>query len=251
MSRIAAAPRWRSLLAPSLATFVALAILVALGLWQLDRKAWKDGLAQAIAARAFGEPGTIHPEASWSGWRAADDEFRRVRVTGRFLHHLEAPVHGLMPSEPRGAVQGYYLFTPLQLADGPVLIVNRGFVPSELRDPGARASGQVPGEVTVTGLVRAPERRGWFVPENDPTRNRWFLRNPAAIAHAHGLDRVAPFYIDADATPVPGGWPKGGQTRLTLPNNHLQYALTWFGIAVTLIGVFAVFAARRLRGAPA
>jgi surfeit locus 1 family protein len=137
------------------------------------------------------------------------------------------------------------------MADGAIVVINRGFVPIELRDPATRAAGQVAGEVTVTGLVRAPERRGWFVPENEPAQNRWFLRDPAAIAAAHGLARVAPFYVDADGTENPGGWPRGGQTRLALPNNHLQYALTWFGLALTLVGVFAAWSLRRLRGEPA
>jgi surfeit locus 1 family protein len=245
-----AAARWRTLVGPSIVTSVALAILVALGVWQLERRAWKDGLSQTIAARAYGEPGGIAPEASWADWRASVDEFRRVQIKGRFLHQFEAPVHGLMPGQ-RGSSQGYYLFTPLEMADGALVVVNRGFVPIELRDPALRPAGQVAGDVTVTGLVRAPERQGWFVPENDPAQNRWFLRDPAAIAAAHDLARVAPFYIDADATENPGGWPRGGQTRLALPNNHLQYALTWFGLALTLVGVFAAWSLRRLRGEPA
>jgi surfeit locus 1 family protein len=130
-------------------------------------------------------------------------------------------------------------------------MINRGFVPLDLRRAAHRKQGQVEGEVTITGLVRAPEKRGWFVPDNDPAQNRWFVRDPAAMANANGLERVAPFYVEADATPNPGGWPKGGQTRLTLPNNHLQYAITWFGIALTLVGVFGAWAARRLKSEPA
>jgi surfeit locus 1 family protein len=101
--------------------------------------------------------------------------------------------------------------------------------------------------VTVAGLVRAPETRGRFVPENDPEKNQWFWRDLAGIARAKNLDRVAPFLIDAEATPTAGEWPKGGQTRLALPNDHLAYAVTWFGLAGTLVGVFAVFAWRRAR----
>jgi len=94
--------------------------------------------------------------------------------------------------------------------------------------------------------VRAPEARNAFTPADDPARNLWFARDPQAIARLHRLERVAPFLIDADASPLPGGWPRGGQTLLNLPNNHLQYAVTWFGIALTLIGVFAAFAWRRV-----
>jgi surfeit locus 1 family protein len=121
-------------------------------------------------------------------------------------------------------------------------------VPTDLRDPARRPESQPQGEVTITGLVRAPEVRNSFTPDDDPARNQWFARDPQAIAAAHGLERVAPFLIDADASPNPGGWPRGGQTPLTLPNNHLQYAVTWFGIALTLIGVFAAFAWKRIKG---
>ena len=238
----------RSLVLPALASLVALAILLGLGTWQLQRKTWKEGLIAQIEARSYGEPGSIVPEAEWSAWRAEGDEFRKVRVTGTFLHPLETAVYGLAPGGQRGApVQGYYLITPLRLDNGAIVLVNRGFVPTELKDPAARPGNQPEGQATVTGLVRAPEARTAFTLADDPARNLWFARDPQAIAQFHRLDRVAPFLIDADATPQPGGWPRGGQTLLNLPNNHLQYAVTWFGIALTLIGVFAAFAWRRVR----
>ncbi|HEU6443282.1 MAG TPA: SURF1 family protein [Microvirga sp.] len=239
----------RSLILPGLVTLIALAILIGLGTWQLQRKAWKEGLIQQIETRAYGEPGSILPEAEWSGWRADQDEFRKVRVSGTFLHDLEAPVYGLAPGTRQGApLQGYYIITPLKLSTGAVVMVNRGIVPIELKDPATRPEGQLDGEVTVTGLVRAPEARNAFTPENDPAKNIWFTRDPQAFAEIRGLERVAPFLIDADATPNPGGWPRGGQTPLTLPNNHLQYALTWYGLALTLIGVFGAFAWKRIKG---
>lgn len=249
MSTAVLSPRWRTLLGPGLATLVALAVLVSLGVWQLQRKQWKDGLVAQIEARAHGEPAAVPPEAAWPRWLAEDDEFRRVHLTGRFLYDKEAPVHGLMSGQRGAPVQGYYLLTPLQQADGSIVIVNRGFVPTELRDPARRPDSEPPGEVTVTGLVRAPEGRTWFVPENDPARNDWFVRDTAGIARAGGLARAAPFLVDADATPNPGGWPKGGQTPVRLSNDHLQYALTWFGLALTLLGVFGTWAWGRVRGA--
>lgn len=240
----------RSLLGPAIATLVALAILLSLGVWQLQRRAWKDGLIAQIEARAHGAPGEIVPESAWASWRAAHDEFRRVRLAGIFLHDLEAPVHGLTAGSGGRAAQGYFVFTPLKRPDGSVVIVNRGFVPTDLRDPAARGPGQVTGEVVVTGLVRASEASRLFVPENDPFRNEWFTRDVGAMADAKGLSRVAPFIVDADATANPGGWPKGGQTRLSIPNDHLTYALTWFGLALTLLGVFGAWAWRHLRGEP-
>ena len=103
------------------------------------------------------------------------------------------------------------------------------------------------GTVTVTGLMREPEARNIFTPADDAAHNMWFTRDPAAIARVEGLDRAAPFTVDADVSAVPGGLPQGGETVLDIPNNHLSYALTWFGLALGLAGVFAVFAARRLR----
>jgi surfeit locus 1 family protein len=242
----AARSPWRSLLAPGLAALVALAILIGLGTWQLQRKVWKEDLIARIAAGIHGAPGEILPESGWGGWRAEADEFRRVRLTGTFLHDREALVHGLASAQPGVPAQGFYLFTPLRLESGATVIVNRGFVPTELRDPAARPQSQPTGEATVTGLVRAPQARAWFTPEDVPSQNRWFTRDPSSIAAAKDLDRTAPFYVEADAAPNPGGWPRGGQTRPDLPNSHLQYALTWYGLALALAGVFGAFAWRRL-----
>jgi surfeit locus 1 family protein len=247
VTRSASLQSGRSLVFPSLAALVAFAILIGLGTWQLQRKTWKDGLLAQIETRAHGEPGAIAPPSGWTTWRASEDEFRRVRVTGTFLHPHETPVYGLAPGQRGAPAQGYYLMTPLRLADGATVMVNRGFVPMELRDPTTRPESQPAGEVTVTGLVRAPEERNAFTPADDPARNTWFARDPQAIAKVRNLDRVAPFYVEADATPNPGGWPKGGLNKLDLPNNHLQYAVTWYGIALTLVGVFAAFAWGRIR----
>jgi surfeit locus 1 family protein len=235
------------LLGPGLAALVALAILVSLGMWQLERLTWKEALIARIAARVHAEPVALPSEAHWEEWRGDDGAFRRVRLSGMFLHDREVLVHGLMAAQRGAPVQGFYVFAPLRLADGASVFVNRGFVPTELKDPERRREGNRPGTVAVTGLVRTPEARSWFVPVNDAARSQWFVRDPGEMAHAQGLSRVAPFYVDADGSPNPGGWPKGGQTNLALPNNHRQYALTWFGLALTLTGVFAAWAWGRLR----
>lgn len=236
----------RSLVVPGIAFLVALGTLLSLGTWQLQRRAWKQDLVAKIEARAYGAPGAILPESEWPTWSPEAEEYRRVQVTGHFLHEHEVAVHGLMPSaQPGQPVQGYYLLTPLRLPDGSNVIVNRGFVPTQLRNPATRPQSRPEGEVTVTGLIRSPEKRGSFRPENDPARDVWFIRDPRQIAEAKKLTQVAPFLIDADATPNPGGWPKGGQTRLAMPNDHLGYALTWFGLALALIGMAAIVIRRR------
>jgi surfeit locus 1 family protein len=238
--------RVRGLLWPGAAAFVALAILLALGFWQLERKAWKEDLIARIAERAHGEPAALPAPATFDQWSARDDEFRRVRATGTFLHEFETPVHGLAPGLRGAPQQGYYLFTPLRLPSGAAVMVNRGFVPTGLRDPALRPGSQPAGEVTVTGLLRAPEQPTLFTPEDRPQEGQWFTRDPRRLASARGFS-VAPFYLEAEAG-KPGDWPQGGRFRLDLPNNHLGYAVTWFGIALTLVGVFTAFAWRRLRG---
>ncbi|UMY19016.1 SURF1 family protein [Methylobacterium organophilum] len=248
MSQQAAYPApapWRRLIAPGLATLVCLAILLGLGFWQLARKGEKEALIARIVERTRAAP---VPPPPFEAWDAKADEFRHVAAEGVLLNDRETLVHGLAPGDTPGrALQGYYVITPLQRADGSVILVNRGIVPTELKNPEDRKAGQIAGETRVSGMLRASEPRGLFVPAPDPARGEWFNRDIAGIAAARGLDRVAPYMIEADATANPGGWPRGGQLRVDLPNNHLQYAFTWFGIAACLVGVFSVFAARRLK----
>jgi len=235
----------RALLAPGLAALVCLAILLGLGVWQLDRKGQKEALIARILARSQVEPPGALPAAA--AWNPEADEFRRVRVTGTLLNDRETLVHGLAAgATPGRALQGFYVLTPMRLRDGGTVLINRGFVPTELKAPASRAAGQVSGETTITGILRGSEARTMFVPPPDPARNEWFNRDIAGISAALGLTDPLPYLVEADATANPGGWPKGGQLRVDLPNNHLQYAFTWFGIAACLVGVFGVFAWKRL-----
>ncbi len=248
-----AAPRaragaWRGLAAPALATLLMAAFLVGLGLWQLRRLAWKEGLVREIAERVTAAPVPLPPRADWAGLKVDDYAYRRIAATGTFDHAGE--VHVFRPlGEARGPFGGVgdLVLTPLHLDAGGTVIVNRGFVPADRVDPATRAPGQVEGGVTVTGLMREPETRNPFTPADDPARGQWFTRDPAAIAAWLHLEDTAPFTIDQDAGGAPGGLPQGGETVLSLPNDHLSYALTWFGLAVGLIGVFAAYAARRIR----
>jgi surfeit locus 1 family protein len=240
--------RSRALIVPGLCALAILAVLILLGVWQLQRLAWKEALIARVAARmqmSFAPPAPA--ENQWTKVNAVDDEYRRVRVTGTFRHDREALVYALL-SEPKGKFSGpgYWVLTPIKTAGGALLFVNRGFVPLDRKDPATRGKGQVAGVVTVTGLLRLPEGRSWFTPADDPARHLWQARDPAAIAKAYGLAHVAPFFIDADASPNPGGLPQGGETKLVFPNRHLEYAITWFGLAFALIAVFVVFARKQL-----
>ena len=237
------------MIAPGLAALIAIGILVGLGVWQIQRLAWKTKLLETIAARTTAAPMPLPPEAAWPDLKPAHYGYRHVALQGVFEHDKE--VHIFRPlAEARGATHGvgYLVLTPLRLASGAAVIVNRGFVPDEKLDPSTRMAGQVSGPVTVTGLMREPEGRNLFTPADEPDRGIWFTRDPAAIARYDHLDRAAPFSVDADASPIPGGLPQGGETVLDIPNNHLSYAMTWFGLALGLAGVFAVYAARILRG---
>ncbi len=244
MSAVAPRAAWRDLIAPGLASLIALAILLSLGTWQIERRTWKEDLIARIVRQTKAEP--VAPPGP-AAWDPARDEFRHVQVSGRFLNDRETLVHGLAAGETPGrALQGYYVLTPLRRADGSVVLVNRGFVPTELKAQSDRRDGLIEGSTTVTGILRASEPRGLFVPEADPARGEWFNRDVAGIAAARGVPEVAPYLIEADAVPGQTSWPRGGQLRVDLPNNHLQYAFTWFGLAACLIGVFSVFAWRRL-----
>jgi surfeit locus 1 family protein len=236
------------LVAASVATLVSLAILITLGTWQVQRMDWKAGLTQQIEARAYGEPGEILPEAQWANFSKDEQEYRRVRISGTFDHAREVQVNGLLATQTRGhPIQGFYVLTPLVLDTGGQVIINRGFVPTELRDPRTRADALPEGEVEIIGLVRASQEQTTFVPDNIPAREQWLTRDVAQIAAARGLDRAAPFYVDAEFDAQAPEWPRGGGTILDLPNNHLQYAVTWYGLALVLVVVFLLYAVRALR----
>jgi surfeit locus 1 family protein len=235
---------WRSLVAPGLASLIALAILISLGVWQVERKTWKEGLIARIVSQSRAAP--VAPPSA-EAWDAATGEFRHVRLSGHFLNDKETLVHGLAPGETPGrALQGYYVITPLVRDTGGTVLINRGFVPTELKRQDDRRDGLIEGETTVTGILRASEPRGMFVPEPDPVRGEWFNRDVPGIAAARHLSDVAPYLVEEDAVPGQTSWPRGGQLRVDLPNNHLQYAFTWFSLAACLLGVFSVYAWRRL-----
>ncbi|RYD65852.1 MAG: SURF1 family protein [Sphingomonadales bacterium] len=197
---------------------------VALGIWQVDRRAWKHALIDAVETRSTAAP--VAAPLPGVAVSAEGDAYRRVRVTGRFLHDRETLVRAVSDLG-----SGYWVVTPLDTGRFTVL-VNRGFVPPDRRASASRAAGNGAGQVTVTGLLRITEPEGGFLRSNDPAAGNWYSRDVAAIAAARGLGDAAPYFIDADAAPNPGGWPKGGLTVLRFSDNHLGYALTWFALAL-------------------
>jgi len=224
-----------------------LAVLIGLGLWQLKRLEWKQGLIAQIEARTKGPPITLEDAIALT--RAGrDPSYYRVRVDGRFHHAKERYLYAV--SDGRA---GWHVITPLETEGGDMVLIDRGFVPDELKDPSTRALGQVENVVTVTGIVRSPETQTVFTPDNEPKANRWFWRDLAGMARSmfpDGTIDVVPFFLEADKSEVPGFWPEGGQTRLEIPNNHLQYAITWFLLGVCLLVVYGLYVRSYYRRGP-
>lgn len=231
---------WIGLLVPALLAF---AILIALGTWQMERKAWKEGLIVALTERLAAPPTALPPPSAWSGLDQANEEYRRVKFSGTFDYGKEALIYAAASAfRPDVSGPGYWVFTPLRLADGGFVMVNRGFVPEARKDAASRAEGQIAGAVEIAGAMRWPDPRHWFSPADDPLHNLWFARDPRAIADAKGMRSVAPFYVEQESPVPPGGLPQPGKIVVQLRNEHLQYAVTWYGLALALVVVFVAWA---------
>jgi len=230
-------PSARKLIALGVAAFVGFAILCALGVWQLERRVWKLDLIERVDQRVHAAPVSAPGPSAWAHVNAADDAYRHVEVRGRFLESGATLVKAVTERGP-----GYWVIAPFRTSDGFSVLVNRGFIPSE---QDAHEALQASGGVTaVTGLVRISEPGGGFLRKNDPAANRWYSRDVNAIARSRGIKDVAPYFIDADAAADSHALPVGGLTVISFPNNHLIYAITWFGLAFMLLGWMA-YAARQ------
>ncbi|MDP3414602.1 SURF1 family protein [Falsiroseomonas sp.] len=225
-------PTWRRLLVPVLVILPVLAVLVALGTWQVQRMGWKTQLLAEIAA-AEASPAMPIP--------ANPQPWTKVAVTGRLDHGREA----LLGLEVRGPVLGTHLLVPLLREDAPPILVDRGWVPLESRLPIARPEGLV----TLEGYVRPGESAGLFAATDDTAGRRFYSFVPEAIGAALGLERVAPYglVVLGAANGPPGALPDPARSLPRPTNSHLGYVITWYGLALSLLGVFAVWARRRLK----
>ncbi len=222
---------------------LALAALVALGTWQIQRKARKEGLIAALTERLAAPPQALPAPAAWTSLDQANDEYRRVKFSATFDHGKEALVYAAASAfRPDVTGRGYWIFTPARLAGGAFVIVNRGFVPEARKAAVSRADGQIGGPVEIVGAIRWPDPRNWFSPADDPPHNLWFARDPVAIGATKGISSAAPFYVEQESPVPPGGLPQPGKLVVQLRNEHLQYAVTWYGLALVLVVVFAVWA---------
>ena len=220
----------------SLAAGAVFLVLVALGSWQLQRLGWKQDRIDERQGRAMGE--TVELTAALAG--PGYFNFRPVWLSGQFLHEKEL----LLAARSFDRRVGWQVITPLALEGGGAVLVNRGWIPHDKQDAALRAEGQLEGAVRVRGLVRTEQPQGTFQPDNRLEEGVWYWVDIDAMGDAVGLD-VLPIVVEADATANPGGLPIGGQTRLEVPNDHLQYALTWYALAFILAVIFVVFHRRK------
>jgi len=231
---------------PVLFALTALLVFLGLGTWQLDRKAWKEELIATLTQRAKAAPVDLPDVAGWPAMNQIEDEFRRVKFQAEFVAGREALVYtGGSALRPDVKSPGYFVFAPARTMAGAMVVVNRGFSP----DARARApdSPKPPGMIEMVGALRWPERPGWFVREHDEVEDTWFARNHVAMAAHNEWGFPGPFYIELEG-PVPaGGLPQPGPLRVNLRNEHLQYAITWYGLAAVVVVMFAVWLRARRR----
>ena len=230
-------------------TLLMVTLCVGLGLWQLQRRAEKHALIAALTERLAASPGQLPSPSQWSTLTPAGDEFRRVRFVATYR-----PVADAMVYSSGSAVRddltgpGTWAFMPATLPTGETVAINTGFVQNTMQDRAQqdRALGRLITNqpVTLTGYIRFPESAGWLTPPENMAKRLWFTRDHLAMARALGWvdgKAVAPFYIDLEAPLPESGIPKPGPLTVYLKDNHLQYAITWFGLAGAVLVAFAVW----------
>jgi cytochrome oxidase assembly protein ShyY1 len=226
------------MIVPSVLALIGLVVLLGLGTWQIQRKAWKEGLIATLAARLEAPPVALPPPAAWSELTPDNAEFTRVRLRAEFTGAGDALVYtsgSAIRDDVKGA--GYFVFSPARLPGGQLVVVNRGFTPS--RTYPASSSLQ-----DIVGALRYPEVPSWFVSTHDAAGDIWTVRDHRLMAVAKGWGAVAPFYIEQEAPVPPGGLPHPAPLNVHLRNDHLQYAITWYGLAAVLVVMFAIWARR-------
>ena len=210
-------------------------ILLALGSWQVHRLIWKTELNEERRASHQAEAVMLPADL------ADPDSFayRRVWLEGRFRHEAEM----FLAARTHDRRVGYQIITPFERADGPVVLVNRGWVPLESKEPETRLGGQIRGTVRLEGTVVPGGRAGWFTPDNEPENNIWFWTDTESLATKAGIPAPS-FLVDAGPTPNPGGLPIGGQTKVELRSEHMQYIVIWYALAISLGVIYVIFMRR-------
>jgi surfeit locus 1 family protein len=237
---------------PVVFALVALVTFIGLGTWQLQRKSWKEALIATLEQRLAASPAELPPRGRWPSLDPSDEEFRQVKFSAALMPGQEALVYGsgsALRSDVSGP--GYWVFAPARLAGGSLVVVNRGFVPEGWQDPKSRSAGEITGAVDMVGVMRWPEPRGFFSAKDDAARNLWFVRDQLAIAAAKNWGEVAPFYVELESPQPSGGLPRAGALKVKLRNVHLQYAMTWYALAVIVVVMFGFWLRARARAGAA
>jgi surfeit locus 1 family protein len=224
---------FRPTLWPTVFTIPAVLVMIGLSIWQVERLQWKEALIADRQARVAAEPIALPAPGS----DPATVEYRRVALTGHFLHDHEM----YLAARSMNGNVGYHIVTPMALGDGSIVLVDRGWVPIEKKLGESRSQGQLSGDITLDGVVRLSQHQAFMQPDNEPAQNVWFFLDLPAMVVKAGLNARSDLYVEAGATPVPGGYPIGGQTHINLPNDHLQYALTWALLALALIVIYVIY----------
>ncbi|MCP4184203.1 MAG: SURF1 family protein [Hyphomicrobiales bacterium] len=239
----------RSTLLIIAAMTISIAILATLGTWQVARLKWKEDLVARINARVAGEHMSLQQvELLWSQRR--DVDYMPVKLNGIFDHQRE-----LYYFNTWNGKAGWDVITPLMLSDNRVVLLNRGFVPTTFRDKNNRQSGLIDGVVEIAGLARNPvlEKPNSLIPDNQLVQREFFWKSYSQMAKLAGMgdiNQVLPFMIDQGKTNIEGGYPVGGTTRINFSNNHLQYAVTWYGLGLALFTIGSAFLySRRIQSA--
>ncbi|NDH63900.1 MAG: SURF1 family protein [Alphaproteobacteria bacterium] len=229
--------RLRPALWPTLISLPILVLSLSLGVWQMERREWKRDILDRLTTNQAAAPMPLDDLLRGDPLR---HEYGRVKIAGSFVHDKE---FHLAARSLKNKV-GLQLVTPFKTDDGKILLFNRGWIPSEKKEPAKRAEGQGTGRVELTGIVRRNQERRQFAPENVPDKNVWFHVDVPLMRRLAGAPpdpKLDAFFLDADAAPNPGGVPIGGQTRLDIPNDHLKYAITWFLMVLALAGVYLAY----------
>jgi len=225
--------RFRPTLWPTLFSVPAVIVMIGLCIWQVQRLHWKEELIADRESRVAAKPVTLPSVAV----DAAGMEYRRVRLEGTYLHDKEL----YLGARSMNGNVGYHVLTPFVLAGGGTVLVDRGWVPVERKTPDRRAEGQLAGSQVVDGIVRLAPGKAWMQPDNEPQHNMWFFFDLPAMAAASGIDIRTDLYVEAGPAENPGTYPVGGQTRIELPNDHLQYAITWGLLAAALAVIYVLY----------
>jgi surfeit locus 1 family protein len=233
------AARGRSeLLIPTLLALAALTVLLGLGTWQVNRKAWKEVLIQTMNDRLSAAPVELPSPEKWNLLTPDNSDFTRVKLHAEFSGASDALSYtsgSLLRDDVKGI--GYFVFSPARFPGGAQVVVNRGFVPG-------RTYPAAPGAQDIVGYIRWPEAPSWFVSNHDAAGEVWTVRDPRLMAQVRGWGAVAPFYVEQEAPVPPGGLPHPAALKVQLRNDHLQYAITWYGLAAVLVLMFGIWAMR-------